>query len=115
MIENGDFKFRDDMVSEKSKDTVPIEILTGPFKNVIYRYTKVGVREQNDGTATLRFEYDLLNMGDNFTETKLRNDKKFEQHLGILLNHLILESLEKSENESGENDTTESSEQPRLL
>lgn len=110
MIENGDFKFRDDMVSQNSKDTVPIEILTGPFKDVIFRYTKVGVKEQNDGTAVLRFEYDLLNMGD-FTETKLRNEKKFEQHIGILLNYLILESVEKEEHESREDDITESSDQ----
>ncbi|NDB84869.1 MAG: hypothetical protein EB127_19490 [Alphaproteobacteria bacterium] len=114
MIENGDYKFRDDMVNEKSKDTVPIQILTGPYKNVIYRYTKVGVREQNDGTAVLRFEYDLLDVAEN-TETKLRNDRKFEQHLGILLNYFILESLEKTDNESREDDFTESSEQPRLL
>jgi hypothetical protein len=110
MIENGDYKFRDDMTTEKSKDTVPIQILTGPYKNVIYRYTKVSVKEQNNGTAVLIFDYDLLDKID-YTETQLRNDKRFEQHLGILLNHLILQSLENEENESGEDDITESADE----
>ena len=106
MIENGDFRFRDDMFKKDSNDTIPIEILTGPYKNVILRYTKVGVKEKEDDTAILQFQYDLVEMSDH-TETSLRKDTRFETHLGILLNHLILESLGAPVNESRKNDTEE--------
>jgi len=108
MIESSDFRFRDDLNKQDDKSTVPIEILTEQYKNVIFRYTTVGIKEQDNGTAVLRFQYDLLDMGEH-TETKLRNDKRFEQHLGVLLNHLILESAEHEQNESRKNDTKESS------
>jgi len=106
MLENGDFRFRDDMFKKDSKDTIPIEILTGPYKNVILRYTTVGVKEKEDDTAVLQFQYDLLDMGEH-TETTLRKDPRFETHLGILLNHLILESLGAPDNEPRKNDTEE--------
>lgn len=110
MIEQKDFRFRDDMVKSKDEGTVPIEILTEPYKNVIFRFTTVGIKEQDNGTAVLRFQYDLIDMGE-FTETQLRNDKRFEQHAGLLLNHLILESAEYEQNESRKNNLTESSDE----
>jgi hypothetical protein len=106
MIEQQDFRFRDDMVEAAAEGTVPIEILTEPYKGVIFRFTTVGIKELENGTAVLRFQYDLLDVGE-FTETTLRNDKRFEQHLGVLLNHLILESAEHELNESRKSDTEE--------
>ena len=106
MIENGDFRFRDDMFKKDSTDTIPIEILTGPYKNVILRYTRVGVKEKEDDTAVLQFQYDLLDMGEH-TETTLRKDTRFTEHLGILLNHLILESLGAQNNEPRKDNTEE--------
>ena len=93
MINKNDFRFRDDMMSKDEVQTVPIEILTGPYKNVIYRYVKVGVKEKDGGEAVLQFIYDLLNTG-NFSETTLRGDQRFTNHIGIILNHLILEVAE---------------------
>jgi hypothetical protein len=110
MIDKNDFKFRDDMFNKNTKDTIPIEILTGPYKNVIMKFTTVGIKEQDDGMAVLRFQYDLLEMGDH-TETQLRKDTRFEQHLGLLLNHLILESAEYEYNESGKDNLTEPSDE----
>lgn len=102
MINKGDFCFRDDISIEKT-ETVPIEILTGPYKSVIMRYSRVGIKEKEDDTAVLRFQYDLLEMGEH-TETQLRKDPRFEQHLGILLNHLILESAEAEVNADRKDD-----------
>jgi hypothetical protein len=93
MIENSDFRFRDDLTKSKNGDTIAIEILTPPYKDVIFRYTQVGVKEQDNGTAVLRFSYDVVDPAES-SELTLRNDKRFEQHLGILLNHLILEAAE---------------------
>lgn len=99
MIIGEDYKFRDDM----KHDTVPIELLTGPYKGVIFRYTDVGIMEQNDETAKMRFNYDLHGMGD-YTETSLRKDPKFTQHIGIILNGLILEIVENDGNVLKEDD-----------
>lgn len=114
MISKSDFRFRDDMFNKNSKDTIPIEILTGPYKNVIMKYTTVGIKEQDNGTAVLRFQYDLLEMGDH-TETKLRKDARFEQHLGLLLNHLILEAAEYEYNEPRKDDPEKPSDERGLL
>lgn len=102
MILGEDFRFRDDM----KQDTVPIELMLDPYKKIVYRYTKVGVKENDDETATLRFDYELYEMGDH-TETKLRNDKRFSETLGLVLNTLILEAGEDEHRK----DNTEKSDQ----
>ena len=87
MILDEDFKFRDDLKA----DTVPIELLTGPYKGVIYRYTATKLEENDAKTgAKLMFDYDFFETG-TFTEAKLRKDKKFSFHIGLILNSLILE------------------------
>lgn len=96
---NEDWKFRDDIKA----DTVPIEILTEPYKGVILRYTRVSIKEQQNESAVLQFEYELHEMG-NHTEVSLRKDKKFEHFAGLVLNNLILESIEGTD-ESREDDT----------
>ena len=103
MILSEDFKFRDDL----KEDTVPIEIINEPYKGVIYRYTTVGVKENNNDTATLKFQYELYEMGGH-TETKLRKDQQFEKTLGLILNTLILDAAEADQNEHREDDTEES-------
>jgi hypothetical protein len=59
---------------------------------------------END-QAKMLFDYDLLEMGDH-TETSLRKDVKFIQHVGLVLNTMILETLEE-QNAVRENDPTE--------
>lgn len=113
MIDPRDFRFRDDLAKIESGDTVPIEILTGPYKNVIFRYVRVSVKEKEEGEAVLQYQYELLEMGSH-TETQLRKDERFSRHLGVMLNHLILESLETNNNENRENHTEEFNEEPIL-
>jgi len=99
-----DFKFRDDM----EKDTVPIELLLKPYANVVYRYTEIGkIKEHNDGTATIKFQYELFDAGQH-TETSLRKDKRFEKTIGLILNRLILEAIPGKDLNDRENDTQES-------
>ncbi len=89
MILGTDFKFS----NVYDTDTSAIQLLTEAYKDVIFRFTNVGVRENDDGTATLRFSYEILSAG-KFKEEKLREDKYFEQHLGLILNTLILDIAE---------------------
>lgn len=98
-----DYKFRDDM---KDHDTVPIELLTEPWQGVILRYLAVGVKELENGTAKLQFSYELLEMGKH-TETNLRNSKKFEEHIGLILNMMILEVSEVDNEQDNREDNTD--------
>lgn len=79
MIIGKDYLLRDDLYEEDK--TLPVEILTGPYKGVIMRFTTVSIKEMEDNQAKMLFEYDLLEMGDH-TETSLRKDLKFTQHAG---------------------------------
>lgn len=103
MIIGQDYLLRDDLYEEDK--TLPIQLLTGPYKDVILRFTTVAIKEMEDDQAKMIFDYDLLEMG-NHTETSLRKDAKFTQHIGLVLNTMILETLEEK-NAAGENDTTE--------
>ena len=102
MILGEDFKFRDDM----KHDTVPIELLTGPYKDIILRYTKVAIKEQENESARLLFEYEIYKTGV-YSEATLRNDVKFQTHIGLVLNQLILDSLDEGKNEPREDDNQE--------
>lgn len=102
MILNEDYKFRDDLYEENK--TLPVEILTEPYRGVILRYTQVAVKEQSDGTAKMQFDYELVEMGEH-TETSLRKDQKFNTHIGLVLNAMILEMVgNQDENNEPEND-----------
>jgi hypothetical protein len=92
MIIGEDFEFKDTL----KEDTTPIKLLTGPYKDVVYRYTHMSVQENEDDTATMKFDYELYEMG-NYTETSLRKDKRFAEHIGLILNALILEALDSQE------------------
>lgn len=104
MILGIDWKFRDDM----KEDTVPIELLTDPYKGVILRYTQVSIHEQADGTAKLKFDYELYDAGSH-QMFELRKDEKFNIHIGLILNTMILDiaDMESRENEFGTNDFEE--------
>lgn len=89
MIIGEDYKFRDDL----KHDTVPIEILSGPYKGIVLRYTKVMIKEQERENALIKFDYDLIETN-KFKEKKLRQDKLFQEHIGLILNDMILETIE---------------------
>lgn len=91
MILGEDYSFRDDIKA----DTVPIQIKTGVYKDVVVRFDNISVKENDDMSATVSFVYEILEMG-NFTETKLRSDENFQIYAGKILNSLIMESLNES-------------------
>lgn len=103
MIIGKDYRLRDDLYEEDK--TLPLELLTGPYKGVILRYTTVAIKEMEDNQAKMLFDYELLEMG-NHTETSLRRDVKFTEHAGLVLNTMILETLE-AKNADREDDSTE--------
>ena len=105
MILGIDFRFS----NVYNTDTSAIELLTEAYKGVIFRFTNVGVKENDDGTATLKFAYDILSPG-KFKEDLLRKDDYFERHLGLILNTLIIDIAEL-DGAVRENDSTEFTEE----
>ena len=102
MILNIDFRFS----NVYNTDTSAIELLTEAYKGIIFRFTHVGIKEATDkSSATLRFTYEILSPG-KFKEDLLRKDKYFEQHLGLILNSLIIDIAE-IDLASRENDSKE--------
>jgi hypothetical protein len=110
MILGTDFRFS---IESHGADTTPIELMTELYKGIIFNFTSVTIKEQTDGTATLKFGYNLIDTGE-YKEDKLRGDKLFEEHLGLILNTLILDTLE-IENANGESDTEVVDEERGLL
>lgn len=90
-----DFKFRDDLMKKlDKKDTCPMELTFDPYTGVVFSFKKVTIKEDKDtGVAKVLFEYFIHDAGKH-TETKLRKDKRFEEHLGLVLNHLLLEATQ---------------------
>lgn len=98
MILGEDFMFNDSMKT----DTTAIKLLTGPYKDIVYRYTQLSVKENTNDTATMFFDYELYEMGEH-TETSIRKDERFTKHIGLILNTLILEAVDDLE-KNGTND-----------
>jgi molybdopterin/thiamine biosynthesis adenylyltransferase len=87
-----DFIFRDDL----KKDTVPIQILNCIFEDIVIRYTNVSIIEKETNEAVVRFDYEIIECPEEFVEKKLRSNKQFQEHLGLILNTLILDIVEQS-------------------
>lgn len=107
-----DYSFIDDLKT----DTIAIKLLTGNYKDIVYRYKTLSVREEKDkSSATMTFDYDIIDPG-SFTENTLRKNKLFEVHLGLVLNALILDAADMVEHKhkikgnDGKDNITESSE-----
>jgi hypothetical protein len=95
MILGEDYSFMDSLKT----DTVAIKLLTGPYKDIVYRYKELSVKEAHDKSyATMVFDYELFDMAA-FTETTLRKDKLFETHVGLVLNALLLEAVDATDHQ----------------
>ena len=91
MQEGIDFKFRDDLIKEKT-DTVPIELMIDFYSGIVYRYEKMQIVEQ-DNQAIMKFDYTILESG-KLKEKNLRKDQRFHEILGVILNKMLLDAAE---------------------
>ena len=90
-----DYKFRDDLFDPKKEGaTVPVELLVDFYAGVVYRYTTVTFKMEEDGIPHLQFSYELIDTK-KFSEMKLRQDDRFAKIVGLVLNALMLESSEE--------------------
>lgn len=89
--ENVDYRV---IVPVESGTLANIEILNDQFKDVIFRYGKISVNEEKDETATLSFEYDVINAAG---IENLEENEDFKNFLGDLISSILLDQIEKSE------------------
>lgn len=109
MIIGEDFRIVD---RDEKETTLPIELLLSPYKGVIFRYDTVSIKENDDDTANIVFSYDIIEMGDH-VETVLHKDERFNEILGLILNRMILETVESDSGDldDREDDITEFTEE----
>ena len=94
MIIGEDFRI---LEHDEKETTLPIELLLSPYNGVIFKYNTVSIKEDADAdTAKIVFSYDLIEMGDH-VETVLRKDERFNDVLGLILNRMILETVESGD------------------
>ena len=92
-----DFVFRDDLFDPKKEGTtVPVELMVDPYQGVVYRYTVVSFKMEEDNIPRLQFDWEIINAG-KFSETTLRRDNYFVNTIGLILNALLLEASEEGE------------------
>jgi hypothetical protein len=82
-----DFGFNNDVEA----DTQAIQIATGKFKGVVFRFKEVGIQEAED-SAVINFEYDLVDTV-KFKKSELDSDKSFQVCLGEILNSILTDSF----------------------
>lgn len=103
MQENVDYRY---ITEESDLDSVHIELLTGDYKDTIFKYGKVKFEEKND-EGYLHFDFDVLKC----TSTKprkLEKSQEFRDFIGNLLVEIISNRLMGTIDESGTTNIEES-------
>ena len=97
MRETVDYEY---VVDEKDKASVHIKLLSGEYKDTVFKYGKVGVKEEGD-KAYLQFNFDVI-----YSPIK-KLDKKleFRNYIGDLLSTIITKQLDVEETYYDENRT----------
>jgi hypothetical protein len=92
-LEN-EYKFRDDLFDPKEDgSTCPIELTVDPFTGVVYRYTTVRFKLDEDDIPKLQFDYEIIKTND-LSMMTLRKNQKFNTTIGLILNALLLDASE---------------------
>lgn len=110
---NEDFAYviTENDIRYKDKDVVAtVKITKGQFEDVEFHFGSLEVVEDKDaGTASIRFEYDILNVEKDGPKVYGRDQELFEEQLGQILNDILMTSLEaaqeKYDNELGKKDS----------
>lgn len=86
-----------------SDDSWHVKINEGDYKDIVYKYGKIQVKELDD-EATLSFQYKIVDLPENIIEEDLQLDTEFMNTLGQILTHIIEDSLETGKFKLGNND-----------
>lgn len=96
MLMDKDYHITPTDVRYLDKDVVAtVMIDTGEFAGVEYHYGSIHVNEEEnpDGTLTMGFDYDIISE----EHKHLKGDEQFESTIGVVLNDILMKSLEAAE------------------
>jgi len=85
MVKLPEYKFVDEMAS--NMDTCPIKILNGPFQDIVYRYGKISLKEENENVS-VTMDITMISSPENFNQ----QDPEFTQTVG----EIFVDIVEKS-------------------
>ena len=104
MIEGTDYCF----IYPKNDDTTAhIRLLTGPYKDTVFKYGKVKFKEENEQVYLL-FRYDVLE-STVMKPSKMEKDQDVKNYLGDLLVEIMSANIEQDIiDETGTDDSQES-------
>lgn len=104
MIEGVDYCF---IYPKDDGTSVHIRLLTGPYKDTVFKYGKVKFEEKNNDVYLL-FRYDVLE-STVMKPSKMEKDEQVKNYLGDLLVELMSSNLEQDIiDETGTDDTEKS-------
>ena len=87
--------------------TVHIRLLNGPYKDTVYKYGRVKLKEENENMHLL-FAYDVIESTVD-KPRKLEKDEDFKNYIGNFLVEIMSSNLEQEIiDETGTNDSEES-------
>jgi hypothetical protein len=92
-----------------SDDSWHVKINEGPYKDIVYKYGKIQVKE-NEEEATLGFQYKIIEKPEHLDEEDLNCSVDFMDTLGDILSHIIEDSFETGKFKLGNNDKSTDSE-----
>ena len=90
-IEEVDYRFRDDLHYPEVELSV-LELLSGPFCGILYCYGKTNIETIDDENGVLKFEFCVFNRNEEERKALAQN-KEFIQHIGEVLNSIILDDM----------------------
>jgi len=104
MTEGIDYCF---IYPKDDKSSVHIKFLEGPYKDTMFKYGRVKIKEEVDGLHLL-FAYDVLESTVSKPK-KLEKDNDFKNYIGDLLVEIMSSNIEQEIiDETGTNDSKES-------
>jgi hypothetical protein len=87
--------------------SIYIKLLSGPYKDTVYKYGKVKFKEENE-QVYLIFGYDVIESTVEKPK-KLEKDEDFKNYIGNLLTEIMSSNIEQEVlDETGTNDSEES-------
>lgn len=90
MVREPNFKY----VPEASSDSMancPIEITSGQFKGIIYRYGKISLKELEDGGLNVTMDIDIIKAPKNFDQST----KEFTDAVGEIFSKIVEDGIEQ--------------------
>jgi hypothetical protein len=80
-----------------------IKINEGTYSGVVYKYGQIKIIE-NDDHASLKFQYNIVDLPEHLDEEELKCSVDFMDMLGDVLTHIITDSFETGKFKLGNND-----------